>query len=42
MFADIFCFVQQEIQSQIPHSILPSEYHIVKNPGVMGLEFQEE
>ncbi|XP_067017246.1 axonemal dynein light chain domain-containing protein 1-like isoform X2 [Acropora muricata] len=31
-----------EIQSQIPHSILPSEYHIVKNPGVMGLEFQED
>lgn len=29
-------------QSQIPHSILPAEYHIVKNPGVMGLEFQED
>ena len=28
--------------SQIPNSLIPSEYHIVKNPGVMGLEFQEE
>ncbi|XP_032220070.1 axonemal dynein light chain domain-containing protein 1 [Nematostella vectensis] len=28
--------------SQIPDTLLPSEYHIVKNPGVMGLEFHDE
>ncbi|KAJ7337274.1 Axonemal dynein light chain domain-containing protein 1 [Desmophyllum pertusum] len=31
-----------EARSQIPNSLIPSEYHIVKNPGVMGLEFQED
>lgn len=31
-----------EVGSQIPNSLIPSEYHIVKNPGVMGLEFQED
>lgn len=31
-----------EVRSQIPNSLIPSEYHIVKNPGVMGLEFQED
>lgn len=36
------CFILQEVRSQIPHSLVPAEYHIVKNPGVMGLEFQEE
>ena len=36
------CYLQQEVRSQIPNSLIPSEYHIVKNPGVMGLEFQEE
>lgn len=30
------------MRSQIPNSLIPSEYHIVKNPGVMGLEFQED
>ncbi|EDO47152.1 predicted protein, partial [Nematostella vectensis] len=39
--------VEREIQaldgsSQIPDTLLPSEYHIVKNPGVMGLEFHDE
>jgi len=38
----LFCFVQQEVRSQIPQSLVPGEYHIVKNPGVLGLEFQEE
>lgn len=37
-----FGFPLQEVGSQIPNSLIPSEYHIVKNPGVMGLEFQEE
>lgn len=37
-----FGFPLQEVASQIPNSLIPSEYHIVKNPGVMGLEFQEE
>lgn len=37
-----FGFPLQEVASQIPNSLIPSEYHIVKNPGVTGLEFQEE
>lgn len=31
-----------EVRSQIPDTLVPAEYHIVKNPGVLGLEFQED
>jgi len=28
--------------SAIPDTLIPEEYHIVKHPGVMGLEFHDE
>ena len=35
-------FSSKELASEIPNSLVPSEYHIVKNPGVLGLEFHDE
>ena len=27
---------------QLPDTLIPEEYHIVKNRGVMGIEYHEE
>lgn len=27
---------------ELPDTLIPEEYHIVKNKGVMGIEFHEE
>ena len=37
-FCDVFLF--QPLQ--LPDTLIPEEYHIVKNKGVMGIEFHEE
>jgi len=30
------------MQQILPATLIPKEYHIVKHPGVMGLEFHDE
>ena len=27
---------------QLPDTLIPSEYHVVKNKGVMGIEYHDE
>ena len=34
------CVISQVLS--LPDTLIPEEYHIVKNKGVMGLEFHEE
>ena len=41
-FSIILYLVQSASAQSIPATLVPREYHIVKHPGVMGLEFHDE
>jgi hypothetical protein len=30
------------VTNALPNTLIPEEYHIVKHPGVLGLEFHDE